>query len=147
MVLIQVWTSCLWSVSSSLFFKKHEDENFLSLYFVQVPLKQHVGRCVGGFVASFSVLYLAREFVVQHDVSHFVCASYARQVVVAGGRSPPCGGAAAGHHGDLGAEVVAAADGRMLVFGVGAHVSLQVPPPPLPLDLCLHLQWIWTILL
>lgn len=60
---------------------------------------------------------------------------------------PACCGAAFGQHGDLGAEVVAAADGRMLVFGVGAHISLQVPPPPLPLDLSLHLQWIKTITL
>lgn len=54
-------------------------------------------------------------------------------------------GAAAGQHGDLGAEVVAAAaDGRLLVFGVRAHVSLQVPPPPLPLDLPLDLREIQT---
>lgn len=71
--------------------------------------------------------------------------SYAGQVIVAGGGIPVHFGAAACQHGDLGAEVVAAADGRMLVFGVGAHVPLQVPPPPLPLDLPLNLQKIQPI--
>lgn len=66
--------------------------------------------------------------------------SYAGQVVVAGGRTPACFGAAARQHGDLGAEVVAAADRWVLIFGVGAHVPLQVPPAPLPLDLPLDLQ-------
>lgn len=58
---------------------------------------------------------------------------------MAGGRAAARFGAAARQHGDLGAEVVAAADRRMLVFGVRPHVSLQVPPSPLPLDLCLDL--------
>lgn len=61
-----------------------------------------------------------------------------------GGRTPACFRAASRQHGDLGAEVVTAADRRMLVFGVRAHVSLQVPPSPLPLDLSLDLQRIRT---
>lgn len=73
--------------------------------------------------------------------------SYAGQVVVAGGRTPARFGAAPRQHGDLGAEVVAAAaDRRVLIFGVGAHVPLQVPPPPLPLDLPLDLQKIQPII-
>lgn len=68
------------------------------------------------------------------------CESYTRQVIGTGGRTTPCFGAASCQHGDLGAEVVAAADGWVLIFGVGAHVPLQVPPPPLPFDLSLHLQ-------
>lgn len=56
-------------------------------------------------------------------------------------------GAVPGQHGDLGAEVVAAAaDRRVLIFGVGAHVPLQVPPPPLPFDLPLDLRKIPTII-
>lgn len=43
--------------------------------------------------------------------------SYAGEVVVAG-RSPARFGAAPRQHGDLGAEVVAAADRRLLIFGV-----------------------------
>lgn len=66
--------------------------------------------------------------------------SYAGQVVGAGGRAPARFGAAPRQHGDLGVEVIAAADRRGLVFGVGAHVPLQVPPPPLPLELPLDLQ-------
>lgn len=50
-----------------------------------------------------------------------------------------CFGAGSCQHGDLGAEVVAAANRRVLVFGVRAHVSLQMPPSPLPLDLSLYL--------
>ena len=34
----------------------------------------------------------------------------------------------------------------MLIFGVGAHVPLQVPPPPLPLHLPLDLQKIQPII-
>lgn len=71
--------------------------------------------------------------------------SYAGEVIVAGGRSPVGFGAAPRQHGDLGAEVVAAAaDRRVLIFGVGAHVPLQVPPPPLPFDLPLDLRKIPT---
>lgn len=44
--------------------------------------------------------------------------SYAGEVVVAGGRSPARFGAAPRQHGDLGAEVVAAANRRLLIFGV-----------------------------
>lgn len=55
-------------------------------------------------------------------------------------------GAAPCQHGDLGAEVVATADRRVLIFGVGAHVPLQVPPPPLPLDLPLDLQKIQPVI-
>lgn len=70
---------------------------------------------------------------------HFT--SNGRQVVIAGGRASACFRAAPCQHGDLGAEVVAAASHRrVLVFGVRAHVSLQVPPPPLPLDLPLDLR-------
>lgn len=47
-----------------------------------------------------------------------VCGSYTGHVVVAGGRAAACFGAAARQHGDLSAEVVAAADGRVLVLGV-----------------------------
>ena len=44
--------------------------------------------------------------------------SYARQVILTGGRTPSCFGAASCQHGDLGAEVVAAANRWVLVFGV-----------------------------
>lgn len=65
---------------------------------------------------------------------------------MAGGRTPARFGAAPRQHGDLGAEVVAAADRRVLVLGVGAHVPLQVPPPPLPLDLPLDLRQMQPII-
>lgn len=68
------------------------------------------------------------------------CDSDAGHVVVTGGGTPACFWAASCQHGDLGAEIVAAADRRVLIFGVRAHVSLQVPPAPFPLDLCLDLQ-------
>lgn len=86
-------------------------------------------------------------FLQQVCLRHSLCKSYAGQVVVAGRWTPACFRAASRQHGDLGAEVVAAASRWMLVFGVRAHVSLQVPPPPLPLDLPLDLQWIRTTLL
>lgn len=74
-------------------------------------------------------------------VSAWSCESYARQVVMTGRRAPACFWTASCQHGDLGAEVGAAANRRVLVFGgIRAHVSLQVPPPPLPLDLRLDLQ-------
>lgn len=50
--------------------------------------------------------------------------SYARQVVVTRGRTAAHFGAASRQHGDLGAEVITAADGWMLVLGVRPHVSL-----------------------
>lgn len=65
---------------------------------------------------------------------------------MAGGGFPTCFRAAPRQHGDLGAEVVAVADRGVLVFGVRAHVPLQVPPSPLPLDLSLDLQQIRTII-
>lgn len=70
---------------------------------------------------------------------HGLCESHAGQIVVTGRGSPLSFGATSCQHGDLSAEVVAAADGRVLVLGVRVHVSLQVPPPPFPLDLRLNL--------
>lgn len=56
-------------------------------------------------------------------------------------RCPACCGAAFGHHGDLGAEVVAvAAHGGLLVLSISTQKPLQHPPAPLTLNLRLHLQ-------
>lgn len=61
-------------------------------------------------------------------------------MLLAGGR-PARRRAAFSHHGDLRAEVVAvAADGRLLVLGVGAQEPLQHPSAPLTLNLRLHLK-------
>lgn len=56
-------------------------------------------------------------------------------------RCPACCRAAFGHHGDLGAEVVAvAAYGGLLVLCVSAQEPLQHPSAPLALNLRLHLK-------
>lgn len=81
------------------------------------------------------------SFLPQHVcLQNCLHESYARQVIVTGGGTAACFWAATCQHGDLGAEIVAAANRRVLVFGVGAHVSLQVPPSPFPLDFTLDLQ-------
>lgn len=67
-------------------------------------------------------------------------ASDGREVLLALRRSVRCR-AALGHHGDLGAEVVAvAAYGGLLVLCVSAQEPLQHPSAPLTLNLRLHLK-------
>lgn len=85
--------------------------------------------------------FLPWEYFLQNVcLHHCLCESYARQVIATGGWTPTCFWAASCQHGDLGAEIGAAANRRVLVFGVRAHVSLQVPPSPLPLNFSLNLQ-------
>lgn len=149
---LTIYSVCLWK-NVYLFhwcagcLLKHGDVVFYGI----ISFPTWIYSCISVHVAHSATLLCVWELtyavsirpIIRMRVCLCISLSNGGQVLITGGWTSACFRAAPCQHGDLGAEGVAAAGhGRVLVFGVGAHVSLQVPPPPLPLDLRLDLRYI-----